>query len=76
MNQVPYRGSEVHLHDLIDDGKICGGMKDYVPVTDKETGIPTMIHMLEDINQLGKVKFNPNPDFNSKMNTLVCISYH
>ncbi|OQR68695.1 ER protein with KEEL retention signal-like [Tropilaelaps mercedesae] len=68
--KVPYRGSEIQLHDLLDDSKICGGMKDYVPVTDKETGVPLMINMVEDIDKLSSVKFNPNPDFNSKMHTL------
>jgi len=68
--QVPYKASELHLQDLLDDNLVCGKMRDIVPVTDKETGALSMLNMVEDMDKMSGVKFFPNPDMNSRMNNL------
>ena len=50
-------------------------MRDIVPVTDKETGELSMLNMVEEMGRMSEVKFFPNPDMNSRMNTLVSIQF-
>uniref|UniRef100_T1J2X4 Saposin B-type domain-containing protein n=1 Tax=Strigamia maritima TaxID=126957 RepID=T1J2X4_STRMM len=75
-NQIPYAGSEIHIHDILD--QFCDRMDDYAQGKFKDTGERTIIKLIGSDGKMNvdmsKVDLLPDPDLN-KMLKYYCENF-
>ncbi|XP_064472005.1 protein canopy homolog 2-like [Ornithodoros turicata] len=62
---VQYAGSEIHMHDVLEE--VCSTMDNYAQATHKETGELALINLSKEVEKLSSYTLLPDPDSNTKL---------
>lgn len=62
---VPYAGSEIHMHDVLE--KVCSSMDNYAQATHKEDGELALIDLSKEVEKLSSYTLLPDPESNTKL---------